>query len=48
MVEAAGGDDLRDPESDERKKYVAAIKAADEGEFTPLMDYLKSRNAELK
>ena len=44
---AAGGDDLRDPESEERKKYVAAIKAADKGDFTPLMTYLKALNAEL-
>ena len=44
---AAGGDDLRDIESDERKKYVASIKAADKGEFGPLMEYLKDLNPEL-
>jgi hypothetical protein len=44
---AADGDDLRDIESDERKKYVATIKAADKGEFVPLMEYLKDLNPEL-
>jgi hypothetical protein len=45
---AEGGDDLRDPESEERKNYFAAIKAADTGDFTPLMTYLKALNAELR
>ena len=45
---AEGAGDLRDPESEERKTYVAAIKAADEGDFMPLMTYLKALNAELK
>jgi len=45
---AEGGDDLRDPESEERKRYVAAIKAADTGDFTPLMTYLKTLNVELR
>ena len=45
---AEGGDDLRDPESEGRKKYVATIKAADKGDFTPLMTYLKALNAELR
>lgn len=44
---AADGDDLRDLESDERKKYVATIKAADKGEFVPLMQYLQDLNPEL-
>lgn len=41
---AAGGDDLRDPESVERKKYITAIKAADTGDFTPRMEYLSALN----
>ncbi len=45
---AAGGDDLRDPESEERKKYVAAVKAADKGEIEPLMGYLRELNPELE
>ena len=45
---AAGGGDLRDPESKERKKYVAAIKAADNGDFTPLIEYLSALNQNLK
>ena len=44
---ASGSDDLRDPESNERKKYIATIKAADKGEFEPLMEYLKDLNPEL-
>ncbi|RLA29618.1 MAG: mobile mystery protein B [Gammaproteobacteria bacterium] len=44
---ARGGHGLRDIESDERKKYIATIKAADKGEFGPLMEYLKSLNPEL-
>ena len=32
---STGGDDLRAPESEERKKYVAAIKAADTGDIEP-------------
>ena len=45
---AAGGDDLRDPESEERKQYIVTIKAADTGDIEPLMDYLLHLNAELK
>jgi len=45
---AEGAGDLRDPESEERKIYVAAIKAADMGDFTPIMTYLKVLNAELR
>ena len=49
---AEGAGDLRDPESEERKMYVAAIKAAikaaDMGDFTPIMTYLKVLNAELR
>ena len=45
---AGGGGDLRDPESEERKMYVAAIKAADMGNFTPLTTYLKALNADLR
>jgi Fic family protein len=44
---AAGADDLRDPESNERKKYIATIKAADKGDFASLMEYLKGLNPEL-
>ena len=44
---ATGGDDLRDPESEERRKYIAAIKAADNGEFSDLMGYLVAFNDEL-
>ncbi len=45
---AAGDDDLRDPESKERKIYVATIKAADTGDIEPLMVYLQHLNSELK
>ena len=38
---------LRDIESDERKKYIATIKAADKGEFGPLMEYLRDLNSNL-
>jgi len=44
---AAGGDHLRDPESEERKNYIATIKAADTGEIGPLMEYLKDLNPNL-
>ena len=44
---AASSGDLRDSESEERKIYIAAIKAADRGDFSPLMDYLSNLNAEL-
>ena len=42
---AVGDDDLRGPESEERKKYVATIKAADTGGFNPLMAYLRPVNS---
>ena len=45
---AAGGDDLRDLESKERKEYVATIKAADTGDIEPLMAYLQHLSSELK
>ena len=45
---AAGGDDLRNRESKERKKYVAAVKAGDKGEIEPLMNYLGELNPELE
>ena len=45
---AAGGDDLRDPDSAGRKEYVATIKAVDTGDIEPLMDYLLHLNPELK
>ena len=37
---AVGNDDFRDPDSAERKKYIAAIKAADAGNIDHLVDYL--------
>lgn len=45
---AAGSDDLRDPESEERKKYIAAIKVADKGGFEPLMEYLQALNEDFR
>ena len=45
---AAGNDDLRDPDSAVRKKYIATIKAADTGDIHPLMDYLINLNPDLK
>ncbi len=45
---AAGNDDLRDPDSAVRKKYIATIKAADTGDIDPLMDYLINLNPDLK
>ncbi len=45
---AAGNDDLRDPDSAVRKKYIATIKAADTGDIDRLMDYLINLNPDLK
>jgi len=45
---STGGDDLRDPKSEERKKYVATVKAADTGDIEPLIVYLLHLNAKLK
>jgi Fic-DOC domain mobile mystery protein B len=44
LVWAPGADELRDPNSSERKKYIDVIKAADVGDFGPLMSYLKELN----
>lgn len=44
---AKGGEDLRDLESDQRKRYVAAIKAADKGDMEPLKAYLVELNPNL-
>ena len=41
---ATGSDRLRDPGAPGRKKYVSAVKAADKGDFAPLMDYLLDLN----
>ena len=41
---AANADDLRNPESPERQRYIAAIKAGDKGDFDPLMGYIRDRN----
>ena len=35
---------LRNPDSAERKAYIAAIKAADSEDLHPLMEYLRERN----
>lgn len=40
FVWADDSGDLRDPESSQRKKYIAAVQAADDGNFNPLMEYL--------
>ena len=45
---AVGNDDLRDPDSVERKKYIATVKAADTGNIEPLVDYLMHLNSKLK
>lgn len=41
---ASGNEDLRDLESDERKRYVAAIKAADKGNMELLTGYMSDLN----
>lgn len=45
---AAGNDDLRDPDSVERKIYIATIKAADTGNIEPLVEYLMHLDPKLK
>ena len=49
FVWAINDDDLRNPNSAERKEYVAAIKMVDDNrDFGPLLSYLKKRNPELQ
>ena len=45
---ATGGDKLRDPESVGRQRYIAAIKAADNGNIEILKSYLSDLNQALK
>jgi Fic-DOC domain mobile mystery protein B len=42
---ANAGDGLRDPKAPERKAYIAAIKAGDEGDMSQLIAYIGERNA---
>ena len=44
FVWADDSDRLRDPESPERNKYIAAVQAADKGNFNLLMEYLNKLN----
>lgn len=44
---APAGNDLRDPESKERKHYISVIRAADEGDFACLTAYLNALNKAL-
>lgn len=47
LVWAATSDDLRDLDSPQRKKYIAAVQAGDSGDIDPLMHYVVELNPEL-
>jgi Fic-DOC domain mobile mystery protein B len=47
IVWADDSGDLRDPESSERKKYIAAVQASDDGNFNPLMEYVIRLNPDV-
>lgn len=40
-------EDLRNPDSPGRQRYVAAIKAGDQGDMAPLIEYLRGLNKEI-
>ena len=40
-------EDLRNPDSPGRQRYVAAIKAGDQGDMAPLIEYLHELNKEI-
>jgi len=47
LVWAVTSDDLRDRDSPQRKKYIAAVHAGDSGDIGPLMHYVVELNPEL-